>query len=153
MSEANMKIATVDLKLIGAETYACRPAGIEFPVHAGDIVPVYADKVDHLLAQVYRVDSHEYPVWTKDLKAEVKTKGLRAIPIEQRRAMEAEEAERNAAFEKERAEKEAALEREEELKLRVDRLEALIEKSAGVQAEEPVAEKAPRKRAAKKKAA
>lgn len=141
MSEEN----TVQLKLIGAETYACRPAGIEFPVHAGDIVPVFASKADHLLAQTYRVDSHEYPVWSKDLKAEVRTKGQRAIPIEQRRAMEAQDAARDAEIAKEREEKEAALEREAELKARIDKLEAMVEKAVGG-GDEPAPKKTTRKK-------
>ena len=140
--------ATSKLKLIGAETYACRPAGIEFPVHAGDIVDVFADKVDHLLAQTYRIDSHEYPVWTKDLKAEIKTKGQRAMPIEQRRAMEAEEAKRAAAFDKEREEKEAALEREKELQARIEKLEAMVEKAVSAPAPKKTAAARNRKKAA-----
>ena len=109
---------------------------------------VLADKVDHLLAQTYRIDSHEYPVWTKDLKAEIKTKGQRAMPIEQRRAMEAEEAKRAAAFDKEREEKEAALEREKELQARIEKLEAMVEKAVSAPAPKKTAAARNRKKAA-----
>ena len=151
--------STVELKLIGAETYCCRPAGIMFPVHAGDIVPVNADKVDHLLRQTYRVDSHEYPVWTQDLKAEIRTAKRKPMSIEQRREMErqqGQDAEKLARAERERDEAQA---REAELKARVDRLEAAIlgdgaeeEKPAPVAKKKAPAKKTTRKRAATKAA-
>jgi hypothetical protein len=128
----NMSNATVQLKLIGAETYACRPAGIEFPVHAGDIVDVFAEKAGHLLDQVYRVGRNEYPVWTKDLRAEINTANSVLVPLEARKRLKAEEDERNAAFDAERVAKEESLEREAELKRRVERLEALLLKDEEV---------------------
>jgi hypothetical protein len=136
----------VELKLIGAENYMSIPRGIAVPLKAGETVTVDGRNAEEMLTLTYRIDRHEYPLFTTDLNAEVNTKTRRAIPLEMRKQLDAEEKERNAALNKEREEKEAALAREAELRERVDKLEALV--LANAEKDKPASKSKSRSRAA-----
>ena len=141
----------MEIKLIGAETFVCVPAGIHEPIHAGDTVVVKDDHAAILLTRTYSVKDQEYPLFSSNLKAAVKTKSTVSMPLEERKRREALDAEsaKELAVEKKRAD-DAEL-RIAKMEEQIDALMAAGPKQGDTNSKEP--KKTPaRKRKAKKAA-
>lgn len=69
----------VQLKLVGAETFVCKPLGIHNPVHKGGTVTVTPEAAEYLESLSYQDSANnEHPVWTTNLNAKP-THNARAV--------------------------------------------------------------------------
>lgn len=114
------------LKLIGAENFTCRAAGIQ-GAKAGEIVTVDEAYVEMLLELTYKAGiGNDKSLFSKSLKAPVATGGMRPVPVGERRDAERAEREREAEAAAQRQETEDALARADAAEARIAALEAKL---------------------------
>lgn len=117
------------LKLVGAQRFVCKPAGIDDPVVAGGTVDVEPQAAETLLARRwYDKSNNAHPVFSTDLDAPVNHGGVDIKTLEERMAEDKQAESDRKALAREKAQNEELRKQNEEL---AARMAAIEEKLAG----------------------